>query len=115
MNSITSNDILVNISNYKTYFVSNEVDKNNFTETATPQLSALIKVNEQVFRESGVQPICICRIFFEWNFKSKRVKTPLFLIPLSVQKNKIKNEIAFEKLTDESFFNPFLKRYFKQS
>ncbi len=115
MNSITSNDILVNIVDSKTYFINNEIDKSEFTEIVTPPLNALIKINEHVFRESGVQPLCICSLFFEWNFKSKRVKTPLVLIPLRFRKNKLKNEITFEKLTDESFFNPFLKTYFKQS
>lgn len=69
---------------------------------------ALLATAEKTYKERGVYPLCIARGTIEWDVKQKRVRTPLLLIPCTVERNKVTDSVRF--IVDETmaFVNPFL-------
>ena len=113
-NSFSSNDILIDLNKSKTFNTHKKDGLIEFTEKITSELNAFIKVNDSIYKESGVHTICYCSTVLEWQYKSNEVKTPLVLYPITYSKNKIKNEITFQLLEEEAFINPFITNHLKK-
>lgn len=114
-NTITSSDVLIDLNHINVFLIEDQQLKISFNKIITPSLQKLIQLNESVYRESGIHPISLSHGIMEWNYKNKIVQTPLFLIPLTYQKNKINGEVNFQLIENESFINPFIINYFKNT
>jgi superfamily I DNA and/or RNA helicase len=115
INTVSSNDILVNVLENKTKNTEISGFEEEFVLELEPELKNILSKNEAIFKDSGVSPICLCEGTLEWEYQSKIVSSPLFLLPLHYRKNKVKNCIHFQIQRAEIFINPFLKNHFKKN
>jgi hypothetical protein len=59
-------------------------------------------------REQGINPLCVAFGQVEWNYKSRRVTSPLWLIPCLFNWKKKTNLVEIQLNEEEGFANPFL-------
>ena len=113
--SIVSNDLLVSINNTSVLHFDIQALKSILQFDLNSDISSILQTSESTHRDTGILPICAAIGIMEWNYKEKKIKSPLFLLPLSFQKNKIKKQVQFSYFEEDFFLNPFLKNYFKNS
>jgi hypothetical protein len=59
-------------------------------------------------REQGINPLCAAFGQVEWNYKSRRVTSPIWLIPCLFNWKKKNNLVEIQLNEEEGFANPFL-------
>jgi len=99
-----SDDPLVNLSEKQCV----KIGSGNYP--LSKELEKIISEAKKTEKEKGIFPLCKSRGVIRLCHQKKEVETPLFIIPLSVQLNRINQTVAFTEISEEALINPFLRR-----
>jgi superfamily I DNA and/or RNA helicase len=116
LTEIPSSDVLVNldISKKDVFKINDELsEKIEFALENT--LSQIIKVAVQNKRNSDTDSLCIALNGLTWEYKGKKVTSPLFLIPITFKINKINQTVFFNIDLENYFINPFIVNELQRS
>ncbi len=89
----------------------------NLTDFSFPldiSWNAILKTTIQNKRQSDTDVLCMAVNGLGWEYKGKKVVSPLWLIPVSYKLNKVKQEIALKADPENVLFNPFVKNELKR-
>lgn len=104
---LNTNDVLVHVDEENGKLVFNQ-DKLVFDLNSFPK--RIISEAKKLQKESGINALCETKGVLKHQFNSKEVLTPIFLYPLEITVNKVKEEITFLRNEEDRFINPFLIR-----
>ena len=85
--NFSQNDVLVNLQES---VLRLETFESKFEFPFDHSISKVIKASEKLEKESGTNPLAISYGTIKWSPKGKEVTTPLFIIPVNSNKNKVK-------------------------
>jgi hypothetical protein len=116
LSSVALSDILVNVNeqNKAVFKLNFDCVSPNFSLPFSSNLNQIYKVALNFKKNSDVQSLCLISHIFSWKLKEKELETPLFLFPLQVKVNKIKQQFDFSLDENTYFVNPFLVNAFKK-
>ncbi len=116
LSSVALSDILVNVTNENKGILklNFEIIAENFSLPFSSKINQVYKIALNFKKNSDVQSLCLVSHIFSWKFKEKDLETPLFLFPLQVKVNKIKQQFDFSLDENLFFINPFLVNTFKK-
>lgn len=100
-----ANDVLVGIDHAG---VCRDVQLNDLDIPLDGQIKSIIQAAKKTEREHGIFPLCIAKGILEWEFKQTAVRTPLWLIPCTVEVKKITQTVSILPDDEGAFVNPFL-------
>ncbi len=109
VSQLNANDPLVNLD--FSQLVLNENDELMFPMNS--DFSKLFKKADREFKESGVFPLCAIHGYLSWEFKSKTIETPIFLIPVEIRVNKPSAAFELNYQSECAFINPYLQQRLK--
>jgi hypothetical protein len=116
LTEIPSSDVLVNLDISKKDVFKIHYELSEKLEFPLENiLSQIIKVSVQNKRNSDTDSLCIALNGLTWDYKAKKVTSPLILIPISFKINKISQTIGFNLDTENYIFNPFIVNELKRS
>ena len=95
-------DILVHLNEKKC--IKMESGKQELTK----ELEKIINDAKKIDREKGIFPLCKSTGVVSFTHQNKDVETPIFIIPLTVQVNRINKTATFTEITEDAIINPFL-------
>ena len=103
-----TNDVLVNVveDNSKLFFIE---EQRIFKIEDFPNI--ILNEAKKNKRESGVNTLCKAQGILKFEYKGSLVNAPIYLSPIDYSINKIKKELKFDEIDDESFLNPFIANY----
>lgn len=108
LTEIQSSDILVNADLTKKELCEVAAD-HRFEFPLSPNWNALLKTTIQNKRQSDTNTLCLAQEGIDWEYKGKKIISPLLLIPVTYKINKVKQEIHFTPDMENAIFNPFVK------
>ena len=116
LTEIPSSDILVNadLTKKDIFEIQNELTE-KLTLTFHPSLNHIIKIAVQNKRISDIDSLCIAYQGLHWEYKGKKVVSPLILIPITQKINKVSQTIQIEIDFENFFFNPFIINELKRN
>ena len=109
VSQLNANDPLVDLD--VSQLVLNENDELRFPLASG--FSRLFKKADKEFKESGVFPLCAMHGYLSWEFKLKTIDSPIYLIPLEVQVNKLSATFELNYQHESAFINPYLLQSLK--
>ena len=116
LTEIPSSDVLVNLDiSKKNVFKINDELSEKLEFPLENSLNQIIKIAIQNKRNSDTDSLCIALNGLTWDYKAKKVTSPLILIPISFKINKISQTIGFNLDTENYIFNPFIVNELKRS
>lgn len=74
----------------------------------TKELEKIISDAKKIEKEKGIFPLCKSKGVVCFFHQKKEVETPIFIIPLAVELNRIAKSATFKEVTDSIIINPFL-------
>ena len=74
----------------------------------TKELEKIINDAKKIDKEKGIFPLCKSSGVVSFTHQNKDVETPIFIIPLTVQVNRINKTATFTEIIEEAIINPFL-------
>ena len=89
----------------------------NFLDFPVPfegVLKKIIHKANETQRENGSFPLCLAQGQVEWVINEKIVSTPIWLTPLTVARDRVKQTVSFKIDQEESFINPFIPLHLKR-
>ncbi len=105
-----TNDVLVNIrDDHKKLLFIDELTPISLDEFP----KAILRETKNTQKESGTNPLCLARGEVTISVRSKKVKTPILLSPLTYKLEKVTKFYIFSEEEDNSFLNPFLVNHLK--
>ncbi len=109
LTEIPSSDILVNLDfTRKDIFEINQELNQKLEFPLENSLSNILKISVQNKRVSDTDSLCFVLNGLNWEYKGKKVTSPLLLIPITFKINKIKQTVSFHLDAENFIFNPFI-------
>ena len=65
-------------------------------------------------RENGSFPLCFAEGSLQWLVNDKLVISPIWLTPLTITRDRVKQSVSFHSDSEESFLNPFIPLHLKR-
>lgn len=84
----------------------------NHKTPITADWTNLLKTAQIHKRELDVNSLCLAQGKISWEYKGKRVESPLLLTPIQWKINKASQEIEWSAEPENTLFNPFVKTTF---
>ncbi|MCO5259471.1 MAG: AAA domain-containing protein [Crocinitomicaceae bacterium] len=100
LSEFNKNDLLVSF-NVSTQQVFQEILPIHSLEKTIAEAQISIK-------ESGVNPLCQTIGYLNWEYNNQSVQTPIWLIPLDFENDKVRKQVSLLPKEEEGFVNPFL-------
>lgn len=105
--AFNANDVLVHVSetNSKLCFCGQGL---RFPIDDFP--SGILRETKKIQQETGIHPLCLGVGILEHELdRDKWVHSPIVLVPLRFEVDKIRQEIRFQPIEEEAFINPFIQ------
>lgn len=107
-------DPLVNLQrdSNKLLFLSENVES-QFQLDLDAQLRKILAEQQDFFKTSGVNVLCIVHEILYWEDSNQTFQTPVFLSEVLYEIDKINKRVIFH-ISEDTFVNPFLEKSFQQ-
>lgn len=102
LSTFRGDDILVNLNDK--HCIQLPLGKHELTN----ELEKIISEANKIEKEKGVFPLCQSRGVLHFEYQKKPIKSPIFILPLSIKVNRINKTVTLVELPDELMINPFL-------
>ena len=102
LSTFRGDDILVNLKDK--HCIQLPLGKHELTN----ELEKIISEANKIEKEKGIFPLCQSRGVLHFEYQKKLVKSPIFILPLSIKVNRITKTVTLLELPDELMINPFL-------
>ncbi len=70
--------------------------------------AAILKEARQNIKESGVNTLCLAHDFLQTQETGTLQRSPIFLTPVRIHEDKVRQRISFEVLEEKKFINPYV-------
>ena len=100
-----ANDVLVHMNLDSNKLLVTQGDSLCFTDFPT----LILREAQRTYNESGVSSLCLVKGKIQLPLGGRKMESPLWLVPLSYNFNKIKQEHTFEEDEDYTFLNPYVQ------
>lgn len=114
LTEIQASDILAHVDFSKKDIFETESLQSSYVFPLDAEWNAVLKNAILNKRQSDTDTLCLAVDGVEWEYKSKKVVSPLWLIPVSYKINKVKHEIELTADLENALFNPFVKNELKR-
>jgi DNA replication protein DnaC len=104
-----SDDLLVNINPKNAILIESD------DLMSTPLLEKVLIETRKIEKEFGINPLCKSRGTLQLTLNGKEVSTPLFLIPVKANSNKIEGLVRLQEIEESIIVNPFIIQYLAQN
>ena len=112
ISQMNANDILVNISESKVHEMNFNIEDEKAILPQDDSILSILKKTNEFQKETGTNTLCLALGFLDWEIKSKRVHSPIFIIPVVSKSLKATRTIEINFEIQDAFLNPFLINYF---
>jgi hypothetical protein len=107
-----SNDPLVDSEHHHVH----PVDSGRLTQPFPFEgtIKKIIQKAVETQRENGSFPLCFAEGSLQWLVNDKLVSSPIWLTPLTITRDRLKQAVSFHSDPEESFLNPFIPLHLKR-